>query len=705
MTFFIVLFLLLMQFLWRMIDELVGKGLPFSIIAEFLMYACVSLVPLALPLAVLLSALMTFGNMGEFFELTAIKASGISLQRVMSPIIILVIFISIGAFFFSNNVVPYTNLKMRSLRYDVQHLRPEVSIQEGVFFKGIDNYSIRVSKKDPVTNMLFDIKIYDHSKSRGNLDITIADSGVMKMTTDKRNMIITLWSGYKYTEIEEPRRKHDKTRPHQYMKFREENILISLSGFELSRSEEKNFKGSYQMLDVSQLKFAIDSLNRTLETRHRIFKDDMMRNNFFTLNRLLRPVQIGQSQWINNSLFIDGSSQNSPKDSIIIEKKLNAAERKMLAQKRNARMAARMPREDLGQRMKKIQNDKRKKKDTTLVAILPIKKFDHFDSLFSSFSLENRLRFVHQAATVVVSNQYVANGAITNMDYERRILRRHEIEWHRKFTLSLACLIFLFIGAPLGAIIRKGGLGLPTVISTLMFILYYILSLTGQKFVEESVLTSFEGMWFSSFILIIAGVFLTYQATNDSAILNIDSYLNWIREKAGLRRGNAMEKKSHILGRFELNEIERTQLQTEFRTMGDLALTTAVAIKKDAGWLKLAAKSFKNEGYPYLIEFGIHYNAFLDMIILSQWFKISYFEKRISEFPDINGRITSEIFTKKWLRLLAVIIFPIAIIRIIHLKIKIRILQRNIKQVTELSSGMINLLNSSTFRNVAVPLQ
>ncbi len=694
-----------MQFLWRMIDELVGKGLPFSIIGEFLMYACIGLVPLALPLAVLLSALMTFGNMGEFFELTAIKASGISLQRIMSPIIILVIFISIGAFFFSNNVVPYTNSKMRSLRYDVQHLRPEVSIQEGVFFKGIDNYSIRVSKKDPVSNMLFDIKIYDHSKSRGNLDITIADSGVMKMTTDKRNMIITLWSGYKYTEVEEPRRKKDKTRPHQYMKFREENILISLSGFELSRSEDSKFRGSYQMMDVMQLNYAIDSLKKTLEIRSRSFKDNLIRNSFFKMNRLAQPVQIGQSQWIRDQQFIDGKTGAREKDSASINRNIRAAEHKLAAMKLAAKKAAKMPRADLGQKSNPAKIDTIKKQDTIVAPVLAVKVFNNFDSLFYSFDLENKERFLGIASTAVSSNQYMVFGNIPNMDIETRVLRRHEIEWHRKFTLSLACLIFLFIGAPLGAIIRKGGLGLPTVISTLMFILYYILSLTGQKFVEESVLTSFEGMWFSSFILIIAGVFLTYQATNDAAILNIDTYINWIREKAGLRRGYAMEKKSHILGRFELNEIERTHLQTDFKAMGDMALTTADAIKKDAGWLKLTAKSFRNEGYPYLIEFGIHYNAFLDMIILSQWFKIPYFEKRISEFPAINGRITSEIFTKKWLRLLAVIIFPIAIIRIIHLKIKIRILQRNIKQVADLSSGMINLLNSSTYRNVAVPLQ
>ncbi len=701
MTFFIVVFILLMQFLWRMIDELVGKGLPLSIIGEFLMYACVGLVPLALPLAVLLSSLMTFGNMGEYFELTAAKASGISLQRLMSPIIVLVIFISIGAFFFSNNVVPYTNLKMRTLRYDVQHIRPEVSIQEGVFFKGIDGYSIRVEKKNTVTNMLYEIKIYDHSKSKGNLDITIADSGVMKMTADKRNMMITLWSGYKYTEVEEPKRKLDKTRPHQFMKFGEENILISLSGFELSRSKDKNFKGSYQMLDVSQLNNAIDSINSELETRHQFFKQDMMYNYFFKLNRI--SDKEADDAPVDNEDY--DLVKNNRSDSVGILKRMRVAEYNMAIQRRDARRATQLPRQDLGQNISMTQINNSEKKDTTPAKVMPFKHFENFDSLFSSLRLESQLKYVSDAANTVVSNQYVANNYISTIDYERRSLRRHEIERHRKFTLSLACLIFLFIGAPLGAIIRKGGLGLPTVISTLMFILYYIVSLTGQKFVEESVLTSFEGMWLSSVILIIAGVFLTYQATNDSAILNLDTYLNWIREKSGLIRNTALDNKSHILGRFELDEIERTQLQTEFKTIGDLALMTADTLKKDSGWMKIAVKSYENEGYAYLLEFGVHYNAFLDMVILSQWFRIPYFEKRLGEFPGIDGKMTSEIFTRKWLRQLGVVIFPIALVRIIHLKIKVRILQRNIRQVVSLSSGMINLLNSSTFRNAVVSVQ
>ncbi len=210
MTFFIVLFLLLMQFLWRYIDELVGKGLEFKIIGELMLYAASSLVPLALPLAILLSSLMTFGNMGEFYELTAMKSSGISLRRIMFPLIILVFLISVGAFVFANNVLPVTNLKMKSLLYDVRNQQPGVQITEGVFYNGIANYSIRVNRKDPNTNVMYDIKIYDHSSRKGNVVVIVADSGTMKMTADRRNLVVTLWDGYKYEEIDEKKRKKER---------------------------------------------------------------------------------------------------------------------------------------------------------------------------------------------------------------------------------------------------------------------------------------------------------------------------------------------------------------------------------------------------------------------------------------------------------------------------------------------------------------
>jgi lipopolysaccharide export system permease protein len=720
MTFFIVLFLLLIQFLFRYIDELVGKGLGIKIIGEFFMYATAGLVPLALPLSVLLSSLMTFGNMGEFYELTAIKASGISLQRIMIPVVMLAIMISAAAFFFANNVVPITNLKMRTLRNDMKNLHPEVIINEGVFNKLIEDRTIRVGRKDPATNMLYDIKIYDHSGTRGNLDVTTADSGRMKMTEDKRNMIITLWDGYKYTEVDEGRRRRDRRFPHRMLKFREENIIIAMSGFEMTRSDENIFKSSYQMLNVSQLQRAKDSLKKDIRIGSETFSQNLITSSFFKLNskattfgqrynqvRYARDQKLGSSKQ-NTTIGapdpFDPMTVVNPRPTVNqpVTKPKTAEQRRA-----EARRAASLARRDLANPKPSITDTIAEARRDSIfeAAQKKLKKIDNFDSLYQSLSLANKHRVITDAANNVSSNTYMVLTSTERMDYETRKLRKHEIEWHRKFTLSIACLIFLFIGAPLGAIIRKGGLGLPTVISTLLFIMYYVISLIGQKLVEESILTSFQGMWLSSFILVIAGIFLTYQATNDSAILNIDTYLNWIREKAGLRRGALLEKKMHIAGKFEIIEIPRTQLQDNFREVGDMAGRCLQQLDNDASWLELFKRSFHNTGFFYLLEFGIHYNSFLDQVILSTWFRIPYFEKRLEEFPIINGRITSEFFTLKTYRWIALILFPVALIRVFHLKFKIYRLKRNLRQVIELSTGMINLLNSSAFRNILVTLE
>lgn len=676
-----------MQFLWRYIDELVGKGLGIEIIGEFLLYASAGLVPLALPLAVLLSSLMTFGNMGEYYELTAIKASGISLRRILMPVVFLVVLISCAAFFFANNVVPITNLKMRTLRLDVKNLHPEVTITEGVFNKGIEDLTIRVGRKDPVDGLMYDIKIYDHSHSKGNLDVTVADSGKMKITEDKRNIIITLWNGYKYTEVDEGRRRRDRRFPHQLLKFAEQNIIIEMTGFELMRSDERIFKNAYQMLNVTQLRHAGDSLKRSLEMNSREFARTIVNGSFYKLNKK------GPTDSYYQAIYTS-ARKSGEKPDIQSTNRLSYTDRSIAAQRAAARKAANQDRADL--------SISRQKDTLILVDTVHtpqnLKKIENFDSLYTSFDLNYRQKIVNEAINTVKTHDYMVETSTRMMDFDIRKLRKHEIEWHRKFTLSVACLIFLFIGAPLGAIIRKGGLGLPTVISTLLFILYYIISLIGQKFVEESLLSSFQGMWLSSFILVIAGIFLTYQATNDSAILNIDTYMNWVREKAGLRKGLLMERKAHVAGKFELIDIPRSEVQKGFIEVSNMAEKCLELLKTDGKFSRLAVKWFHNTGYFYLVEFGIHYNSFIDQVILSKWFRIPYFEKRVSEFPPINGRIKSTSFKKPLYKWLSLIVFPVSLILIMHLNAKVRRLKKNLRMVIDLSGGMVNLLNSNAIK-------
>lgn len=459
LTFFITTFILLMQFLWKWIDDLAGKGLSVSVIAELLLYVSASLVPMALPLAILLASIMTFGNLGENYELTALKSSGISLQRIMSPLIIFVVGISLLAFFFSNNVMPYANLKMQSLLYDVTQKRPEFNIREGIFYNGIDNFSIKISHRDNRTNLLHDIKIYDHTEARGNVSVTTADSGYMKMTADS-NLVFTLYNGYMYSELggERTMRVH-RTYPARRDHFERQDVVFSLSGFNLNRTDENLFKGGYKMMNLKQLTLTTDSLYSEYdETKKQFYKEVVVTNYFRT-----DPVY-------KKTLF---------KDTV-------------------------------------IQRDR----ETIL----------NMDSIFENLDIPAKRSIITQALTLARATGGHVLAQKDNFLNKVRKIRRHEIEWHRKFTLSFACLVFFFIGAPLGAIIRRGGLGMPVVVSIIFFVIYYIVSISGEKFARESVMPAFEGMWLSSFLLLPVGVFLTYKATSDSAVLNIDTYLLFFKK-------------------------------------------------------------------------------------------------------------------------------------------------------------------------------
>lgn len=472
LTFFISLFILLMQFLWKYIDDLVGKGLEWNIIMELLMYASAGLVPMALPLAILLSSLMTFGNMGENFELLAIKSSGISLQRIMKPLIILIIFISIGAFFFSNEVLPYTNLKTGSLLYDISHQRPELNIKIGVFNNDIDNYSIKITEKNKKTNMLYGLMIYDHSTNRGNTNVTVADSGTIVVTDNKEYMVISLFNGYRYEELLDDGKNKLRKFPHRRDAFQKQTSILRLSNYELNRTDDDLFKHHYQMLPIEALEKAIDSLEGAYDiTKQRIGK------NLLRANYLKREMK---------NIFYDDSIANT----------------------------------------------------STWLSIVPPDSavISDLDSIFNSLSRSRQTKIIASAMDFARSSKRVIEGSKDDLHSRLRWIKRHQIEWHRKFSLSFACLVFFFIGAPLGAIIRKGGLGMPVVVSVLFFIIYYIISLSGEKFVREDILPAVQGMWISSVVLLPLGIFLTYKATTDSVILNIDTYINFYKKIPFLKR-------------------------------------------------------------------------------------------------------------------------------------------------------------------------
>jgi lipopolysaccharide export system permease protein len=443
------------------VDELAGKGLELGIVAELLFQFSLTFVPMALPLAILLASLMTFGNMGEYSELTALKSSGIPLGRIMRPLVLLISFLCIVSFFFSNNVLPYSNRQARTLLQDIRRKRPDINLQAGTFNNDIDGFSIKITSKDPVTNRLNKVYIYDHRKNKGNSDVIYADSGYMRVTHDETAMSMVLFNGYSYSEMPEkdPGRSDEKTYPFRKDVFREQTLVVSLSGFDLERTEIDLFKTNSAMKNIAQLTHDIDSLNKRYTNR--------INDNFkeFTTTLLYTERNYNDE---NNADQDEATSPAIPDfntrvlyDSLSVIEKKNAVSR----------------------------------------AIANIKSASNFLTTQSE-SLHNDVKFI----------------------------KRYEVNWNKKFTLSVACLVFFLIGAPLGAIIRKGGLGTPAVISILFFVIWYVVSLSGEKLVEENLVSTTAGMWASTYILLPIGLFLTYKASTDSVIMNIDTYLAFYKK-------------------------------------------------------------------------------------------------------------------------------------------------------------------------------
>ncbi len=445
LTFFIALFILVMQFLWKYIDDLVGKGLEWHVVAHLLFYASTTFVPLALPLAILLSSLMTFGNLGERYELVAMKSAGISLATLMRPLIVLSILISIGAFFFSNNVLPISNLKFRSILHDVRQQKLALNIREGIFYDDIDGFVMRVGKKESDGVTIRDVIIYDHTSRSGNTNVTKAEWGKMVQSDDRNFLELTLYNGYNYDEKID--RKNDSKRPFQRTFFSEQFRRFDLSTFRMMRTDESLFRNHYAMLNLDQLEFSTDSLKEEMKTKiDHITRTSLLAYTFLEQADSLMPIDSG----------------------ILVNDRLYAL------------------------------------KDMTK---------------------EEKLQIIEKALT---NSRY----GRSNVEYDKNdlnergeLIRKHQVEWHLKFTLSFACLVLFFVGAPFGAIIRKGGLGLPLVIAVVFFVIYHVISMTGKKSVIAGSMDPVLGMWLSSIILLPLGILFTYKATNDSPLFDVDAWV------------------------------------------------------------------------------------------------------------------------------------------------------------------------------------
>lgn len=466
MTFFICIFILLMQFLWKYVDDLVGKGLDLRILAELLFYASFGLLPFAFPLAMLLASLMTFGELGENYELVAMKSSGISLFRIMKPLLIVAVFITIIAFIFANNILPHTNLRFTALMISVREQRPELILKEGVFTNEIDGYSIRIGDIDRRTNTLNDILIYDHTNNKANESIIVADSGYLKMTEDKNYMVMTLFNGENFVEENNSPGSRVNTYPFRRDRFDKQVLNVRVMNYEFQRRDENIFRNSHRMMNINQLKFAEDSL--FIEYKDRL-------RNFLMNTRYMSQL--------------------------------------------DRRLYARV-----------LESDSM----LNVFSAEPHKVFN-YDSLLNSFQNWNIAESVQSALYAARSNYQEINNIENNLYGRKKRINMHKMELHRKFTLSFAVFVFFFIGAPLGAIIRKGGLGMPVVVSILLFISYYIFSMTGEKSAREDVWDMFMGMWFSSYIFLPVGLWLTYKAVTDSPIMVAETYTTLLQRLKNLK--------------------------------------------------------------------------------------------------------------------------------------------------------------------------
>jgi len=492
MTFFIVLFIVLMQFLWKYIDDLVGKGLTMDVLAELFFYAAVSMVPMALPLAILLASLMTFGNLGEKSELTAIKASGVSLLQVMKPLIILVMAISVGAFFFQNDVLPKAQVKMWTLLFSMKQKSPEVEIPEGVFYDQIPGYNLYVKSKNRNTGILHDVMIYDVSKGGDNATILMADSARLAFTKDSRYLYLHLYQGEQFENLRE-QRALDRNVPFRRESFLDKEVLIPFDA-NFNRLDEGGMRKQYVGKNISELRATIDSVSQRVDSIGEGYSQELRKTAF----PIIMPPDYARR---DDPRFGYGNVGNSTVS--VTEMTTGTAGKTEKAEK--------------------TVKEERK--------VVPL----DLDSLIKTLSPVEQGNLVRVARNMNESRRSENQFRSGLMRDEMKIIRRHQIELIKKFTLSVACIIFFFIGAPLGAIIRKGGLGTPLVISVLLFLVYYIIDNTGYKMARDGHIAVWIGMWLSTAILLPLGIYVTIKAMNDSSVFNKDLYVQFIHRIFGIK--------------------------------------------------------------------------------------------------------------------------------------------------------------------------
>lgn len=617
MTFAICLFLVLMQFLWKYVEDMVGKGLGIDVIGEMFFYAALNLIPMALPLAILLASLMVFGNMGENLELLAIKSAGIPLLKMMKPLIILIFFISVGVFFFQNNAIPKIQTKFYSLLISIRQASPELDVPETVFYKEIDGYNLYVERKDQKTGMLYDVLIYDVASGFNNMAVIICDSAKMSMTEDKTMLIFTMYSGQQFQNFKqgaESRNTADFV-PYARENFDVKTMMISYDA-NFNRVGEEMIEGSstsnYVSKNLSQLGVSIDSMTTIMDSVNRLDRNMMKNYSYLTFRN---------------------SYPSHEKDSLIA-----AA----------AHADVEVPRPD---------------------------------TLLQSKDLQEQSAILQAAFSKADNNSNEFLFRSLNKTTTQKTINRHWIEWHRKFTIPFTCLIFFFIGAPLGSIVRKGGLGTPIVISVILFIIYYIVENVGYKMTRDGVWEHWFGMWFSSLILLPIGVFLTYKAMNDSVIMNADTYVQFFKRLFFIREKRKYPIKSVIIDSPDYEEIVRS--------------LSALSDKIDYWFSKYSRITYKAFWTDDAYERELFTIKSSMELILSQLSNSRNLEElaKAESFPVLITRIGSFKAGSIWARI-SMYFFPVGVVlRIISVPFELRI-KKDLKNIQRLSGEVTEIIRN-----------
>ena len=602
-TFFICLFFFMMQFLWRYVDELVGKGLEMDVLGQFFFYSGLTLIPLSLPLAILLAALMTFGNFGERYELLSMKAAGIPLLRIMSPLIICCMLLAGTSFYFQNVIAPKAQQQLWTLLVSMKQTSPELDIPEGVFYDEIDGYNIYIKSKDRETGIMEEVLIYSFTDGFENARIIFANEGKMEMTADKQHLQLHLYNGEQFENLKS-QTISSKNVPYRRESFREKHIIIE-------------FDGGFEMIDGSYLGDRSDSKNM-IEISHSI--DSLS----------LQADSVGRSMY---------------KDITVTTY------------------------------TKKIFT----KRDSTKMEAGEIAAIVNMDSVFQAYTLMEKDETLKNSADrmATLANDWKSRS-VQNTETDKNI-RKHEAAWHQKITLSLSCLMFFFIGAPLGAIIRKGGLGLPVVISVIIFVLYYIIDTGATRVARSGEMNMILGVWMSTLVLTPIGVFFTYKSNKDSVVFNLEVYLNFFRWLFGLRSSRHIFKKEVIIEDPNYARIVTDLDEVSKQCQAYLSQHSLNAVPN-------YYKVFTNHGHDDKIaSISDQLEALIEELSNS---KDGPLLNLMNNYPILSTKAHKSPFDNRWLNLLAGIIIPVGLfyyIRIWHFSKR---LDKDLKTITKTNTDI-----------------